>query len=135
MSSVYTFCSRTTTSASAEPHQLNFWRTFCWHAQFLPGYCVHGIEHECVMLCRCLGITLSFHRQLSHRSFQTPKWVEYALAYCGVLAVQVRSQLSIAVHGSTCPEIGSCNPHSAAAPLLNPTCEALHVTLRIIRGT
>jgi len=36
----------------------------------------------------CLGITLSFHRQLSHRSFATPKWVEYALAYCGVLAVQ-----------------------------------------------
>lgn len=36
----------------------------------------------------CLGITLSFHRQLSHRSFQTPKWLEYALAYCGVLAVQ-----------------------------------------------
>ena len=36
----------------------------------------------------CLGITLSFHRQLSHRSFTTPKWLEYALAYCGVLAVQ-----------------------------------------------
>ena len=36
----------------------------------------------------CLGITLSFHRQLSHRSFSTPKWLEYALAYCGVLAVQ-----------------------------------------------
>lgn len=36
----------------------------------------------------CLGITLSFHRQLSHRSFQTPKWLEYAFAYCGVLAVQ-----------------------------------------------
>lgn len=36
----------------------------------------------------CLGITLSFHRQLSHRAFQTPKWLEYAFAYCGVLAVQ-----------------------------------------------
>ncbi len=36
----------------------------------------------------CLGITLSFHRQLSHKSFRTPKWLEYALAYCGVLAVQ-----------------------------------------------
>lgn len=36
----------------------------------------------------CLGITLSFHRQLSHRSFQTPKWLEYFFAYCGVLAVQ-----------------------------------------------
>lgn len=36
----------------------------------------------------CLGITLSFHRQLSHKSFTTPKWLEYTLAYCGVLACQ-----------------------------------------------
>tara|TARA_B100000519_G_scaffold199083_1_gene209668 strand:+ start:410 stop:1624 length:1215 start_codon:yes stop_codon:yes gene_type:complete len=36
----------------------------------------------------CLGITLSYHRQLSHKSFQSPKWLEYALAYCGALAVQ-----------------------------------------------
>jgi stearoyl-CoA desaturase (delta-9 desaturase) len=34
------------------------------------------------------GITLSFHRQLSHRSFQTPKWLEYIFAYCGILAIQ-----------------------------------------------
>eukprot|EP00210_Caulerpa_lentillifera_P005080 g4853.t1 len=36
----------------------------------------------------CLGITLSYHRQLSHRSFNTPKWIEYFFAYCGVLAGQ-----------------------------------------------
>jgi len=36
----------------------------------------------------CLGITLSFHRQLAHKSFQTPKWLEYVFAYCGALAVQ-----------------------------------------------
>lgn len=35
-----------------------------------------------------LGITLSYHRQLSHKAFTTPKWLEYALAYCGTLAVQ-----------------------------------------------
>lgn len=34
------------------------------------------------------GITLSFHRQLSHRAFTTPKWLEYIFAYCGVLAIQ-----------------------------------------------
>ncbi|GBF96165.1 MGDG specific palmitate delta-7 desaturase [Raphidocelis subcapitata] len=45
---------------------------------FLAGYFVTG----------ALGITLSFHRQLSHKAFRTPKWLEYALAYCGVLAVQ-----------------------------------------------
>lgn len=35
------------------------------------------------------GITLSFHRNLSHRSFKLPKWLEYFFAYCGVLALQV----------------------------------------------
>ncbi len=54
--------------------------TFSWGnvALFFGSYFVTG----------CLGITLSFHRQLSHKSFQTPKWLEYLLAYCGVLAVQ-----------------------------------------------
>lgn len=54
--------------------------TFSWNmvGLFFASYFVTG----------CLGITLSYHRQLSHRSFQTPKWLEYALAYCGVLAVQ-----------------------------------------------
>ncbi|BFG36578.1 hypothetical protein CerSpe_228520 [Prunus speciosa] len=35
-----------------------------------------------------LGVTLSYHRQLSHRSFKLPKWLEYFFAYCGVLSVQ-----------------------------------------------
>jgi stearoyl-CoA desaturase (delta-9 desaturase) len=54
--------------------------TFSWEmvGLFFASYFVSG----------CLGITLSYHRQLSHRSFQTPKWLEYVLAYCGVLAVQ-----------------------------------------------
>ncbi|XP_077220063.1 fatty acid desaturase 5 [Tasmannia lanceolata] len=34
------------------------------------------------------GITLSFHRNLSHRSFKLPKWLEYSFAYCGVQALQ-----------------------------------------------
>lgn len=52
--------------------------TFSWPmvGLFLGLYAVTGL----------LGITLSYHRQLSHRSFTTPKWLEYALAYCGVLA-------------------------------------------------
>jgi sn-1 stearoyl-lipid 9-desaturase len=35
-----------------------------------------------------LGITLGWHRLLSHRSFQVPKWLEYFLAFCGTLALQ-----------------------------------------------
>lgn len=35
-----------------------------------------------------LGITLGLHRLVTHRSFQTPKWVEYFLVFCGTLALQ-----------------------------------------------
>jgi stearoyl-CoA desaturase (delta-9 desaturase) len=35
-----------------------------------------------------VGITLGFHRLVSHRSFETPKLVEYFLIFCGTLACQ-----------------------------------------------
>lgn len=35
-----------------------------------------------------LGITLGWHRLVTHRSFQTPKWLEYFLVFCGTLACQ-----------------------------------------------
>jgi stearoyl-CoA desaturase (delta-9 desaturase) len=37
-----------------------------------------------------LGITVGYHRLLTHRAFQTPKWLEYAFAVAGSLAVQGR---------------------------------------------
>jgi stearoyl-CoA desaturase (delta-9 desaturase) len=36
----------------------------------------------------CLGVTLGFHRLLTHRSFQTHKVTEYVLASLGSMAVQ-----------------------------------------------
>jgi stearoyl-CoA desaturase (delta-9 desaturase) len=39
-------------------------------------------------LLTAYGITLGFHRLLTHRSFQTHRWVEYALAIFGSMAVQ-----------------------------------------------
>mmetsp|Transcript_992 Transcript_992/g.1564 ORF Transcript_992/g.1564 Transcript_992/m.1564 type:complete len:434 (+) Transcript_992:119-1420(+) len=53
---------------------------FTWEAfaVFLIGYVITGM----------FGITLSYHRQLAHRSFTTPKWLEYTFAYCGALALQ-----------------------------------------------
>jgi stearoyl-CoA desaturase (delta-9 desaturase) len=35
-----------------------------------------------------IGICLTYHRLLSHRSFQVPKWLEYILATIGTLALQ-----------------------------------------------
>lgn len=54
--------------------------TFTWKAfgAFAVLYVVTGL----------LGITLSYHRNLSHRSFRLPKWLEYLFAYCGVQAMQ-----------------------------------------------
>jgi len=42
-----------------------------------------------LVYCACgMGITYSYHRQLAHRSFKSPKWLEYMAAYCGMMAVQ-----------------------------------------------
>jgi fatty-acid desaturase len=35
-----------------------------------------------------VGITLGWHRLVSHRSFQVPKWLEYFLVFCGTLSCQ-----------------------------------------------
>lgn len=35
-----------------------------------------------------LGITLGLHRLVTHRSFQTPKWLEHFLVLCGTLSCQ-----------------------------------------------
>src|SRR5579871_2086333 len=40
------------------------------------------------LLSQNVGIAVSYHRQLTHRSFTTPKWLEYCLAVCGALALQ-----------------------------------------------
>uniref|UniRef100_A0A2P2IR69 Delta 9 desaturase n=1 Tax=Rhizophora mucronata TaxID=61149 RepID=A0A2P2IR69_RHIMU len=64
-------------------HLLSLFAPFCfnWGAFWVAFglYVVTGL----------LGITLSFHRNLSHRSFKLPKWLEYLFAYCGVQALQV----------------------------------------------
>ena len=36
----------------------------------------------------CLGITLGWHRLIAHRSFHTPKWLEYVFLFCGGLSCQ-----------------------------------------------
>lgn len=35
-----------------------------------------------------IGICLGYHRLLSHRSFQVPKWLEYVIALIGAVALQ-----------------------------------------------
>jgi len=54
-------------------------RFFSWRmltVQFLL-YCASG-----------MGITYSYHRQLAHKAFKSPKWLEYLAAHCGMMAFQ-----------------------------------------------
>lgn len=54
--------------------------TFSWDAlqMAVAGYVLTGM----------FGVSMSYHRQLSHKSFRCPKWLEYSLAYCGALAFE-----------------------------------------------
>jgi stearoyl-CoA desaturase (delta-9 desaturase) len=45
-----------------------------------------------------LGITVGFHRLLSHRSFECPKWFEYFLALLGTCCLQESAAWWVAVH-------------------------------------
>ena len=47
-----------------------------------------GVTFFFYWLTAGIGITLGFHRLVSHRSFETPKWLEYILVFCGTLACQ-----------------------------------------------
>lgn len=49
-------------------------------------------------LCACLGITIGFHRLLTHRSFKTPKPVEYLLSWLGSLCWQGGPVQWVATH-------------------------------------
>ncbi len=55
----------------------------------------------CLVLCfvtGALGITVCFHRLLTHRSYKTPKWFEYVLTCCGCLALQGGPITWVATH-------------------------------------
>jgi stearoyl-CoA desaturase (delta-9 desaturase) len=45
-----------------------------------------------------LGVGMGFHRQLTHRSYKTPKLVEYFLTLCGTLALEGGHILWVVTH-------------------------------------
>ena len=61
-------------------HGISLAAPFTWGPGALKWF---GINY---VIC-VLGITASFHRQLTHKSFETPKLLEYFLALAGTLAV------------------------------------------------
>ena len=60
-------------------------------AALLPGTFSWGAVGVAVLLhwlTACLGITLGYHRLITHRSFKAPKLIEYLTLFCGTLACQ-----------------------------------------------
>lgn len=45
-----------------------------------------------------LGVGLGYHRLLTHRSFKTPKWLEYTLTMFGGMAIQDEAPKWVATH-------------------------------------
>ncbi len=45
-----------------------------------------------------LGIGMSYHRLLTHRSYKTPKWMEYFLTICATLALEGGPIFWVATH-------------------------------------
>lgn len=45
-----------------------------------------------------LGVGMGYHRLLTHRGFATPKWFEYVLTICGMLALQDGAINWVATH-------------------------------------
>ena len=50
------------------------------------------------VLAQNIGIGMSYHRQLTHRGYLTPKWVEYAMALCATLALEGGPIFWVAIH-------------------------------------
>ncbi|XP_075490139.1 palmitoyl-monogalactosyldiacylglycerol delta-7 desaturase, chloroplastic-like [Primulina tabacum] len=62
--------------------------SLCIAAPFTFNWGAFSVAVGLYFISGLLGITLSFHRNLSHQSFKLPKWLEYFFAYCGVQALQ-----------------------------------------------
>ncbi|KAK9082395.1 hypothetical protein Syun_031274 [Stephania yunnanensis] len=54
--------------------------TFSWDAFWVGAFLA--------LVTSLFGISISYHRNLAHRAFNLPKWLEYFFAYCGILAFQ-----------------------------------------------
>lgn len=65
---------------------------FCFHWSSLLIFVAMWI------LSQNVGVAVSYHRQLTHRGFTTPKWLEHAMAICGAMALQGSPTYWVAVH-------------------------------------
>ncbi|HXE91135.1 MAG TPA: fatty acid desaturase [Terriglobales bacterium] len=94
------------TAALERPKQIN-WVTAVFMAIFHAGavaalfffsWSALAVAVFLYWLAGSLGIGMGYHRLLTHRGYKTPKWVEYFLTLCGVLAMQGGPIFWVATH-------------------------------------
>ncbi|KAK9094186.1 hypothetical protein Scep_025655 [Stephania cephalantha] len=64
--------------------------TFSWDAFRLGAFLA--------LVTSLFGVSISYHRNLAHRAFNLPKWLEYFFAYCGILAFQGDPMFWVSMH-------------------------------------
>ena len=76
--------------ARLKPSRILWWTLLHAGALLAPFYFSWSGLALCIVLYLLggFGITMGYHRLLTHRSFQTPKFVEYILTFFGVLSNQ-----------------------------------------------
>lgn len=62
---------------------------FSWPALIVGILCIHLFGQ---------GITIGYHRLLTHRSFKCPKWVEHTLAILGICSMQDTPARWVTIH-------------------------------------
>ncbi|XP_050943368.1 palmitoyl-monogalactosyldiacylglycerol delta-7 desaturase, chloroplastic-like isoform X2 [Cucumis melo] len=67
---------------------LFFLHALCIFAPFHFTWSAFWVAVVLYSITGLFGITISYHRNLSHKSFKLPKWLEYLFSYCGVQAFQ-----------------------------------------------
>ena len=66
-----------------------FVHLLCIFAPFQFNWSAFRVTVALIVITGLFGMTISYHRNLAHKSFQLPKWLEYSFAYCGVHCLQV----------------------------------------------
>ncbi|MDJ0693167.1 fatty acid desaturase [Mastigocoleus sp. MO_188.B34] len=91
MNTKLAIASCTNNSAAINRVNVAFFATFHLLALLAPwffSWSALGLTLFLHWLLGSIGICLGYHRLLSHRSFQVPKWLEYIIATLGALSLQ-----------------------------------------------
>ena len=89
--------------ASAHVHWKNATTLLIFHLAAIPAFFTFSWQYAALLLIGnwivgSLGVGLGYHRLLTHRSFQVPKWLEYFLTILGTMAVQDSPEKWVATH-------------------------------------